>query len=151
MDRPHTALEPMKLPSPVLRKHSRIEIIPLIDIMFFLLASFMMVSLQLDRTQNIKVTLPSATQAHADFKPDMINIAVDKKGVVWLEKKEIALPNLALVLSNRFRLNTNLPVYISGDAETLHGAMVDVLNTVREAGVQKVAFMVGGSTNQASP
>jgi biopolymer transport protein ExbD len=141
----------MKLPSPVLRKHSRIEIIPLIDIMFFLLASFMMVSLQLDRTQNIKVNLPNVTQARADFKPDMLNIAVDKKGDVWLEKKVITLPALSEVLSNRFRLNTNLPVYISGDAATLHGAMEDVLDVVRQAGVQKVAFMVGGSTNLASP
>jgi len=141
----------MKLPSPVLRKHSRIEIIPLIDIMFFLLASFMMVSLQLDRTQNIKVNLPTATQARADFKPDMINIAVDKSGAVWLEKKEITLPNLTQVLSNRVRLDTNLPVYLSGDAATLNGAMVDVLETVRRAGVQKVAFMVGGSTNQTRP
>ena len=44
--------------------------------MFFLLASFMMVSLSLDRTQNIKVNLPTATQAGHDFKPDMLNIAV---------------------------------------------------------------------------
>jgi biopolymer transport protein ExbD len=134
----------MKLPSPVRRKHSRIEIIPLIDIMFFLLASFMMVSLQLDHTQNIKVNLPQATQAQHDFKPDMINIAVDKAGAVWLEKKEITLPQLATVMSNRFRLDTNLPVYISGDRDTLHGAMADVLQVVHDAGVQKVAFMVGG-------
>ena len=46
----------MKLRSPILRKRVRIEIIPLIDIMFFLLASFMMVSLQLDQAANIKVT-----------------------------------------------------------------------------------------------
>jgi biopolymer transport protein ExbD len=141
----------MKLPSPVKRQHSRIEIIPLIDIMFFLLASFMMVSLQLERTQNIKVNLPSASMARADFKPDMINIAVDKAGGVWLEKKEITLPQLDQVLSNRFRVNTNLPVYISGDAATLHGSMVDVLEAVRRVGVQKVAFMTAGGTNQANP
>jgi biopolymer transport protein ExbD len=140
----------MKLPSPVKRRHSRIEIIPLIDIMFFLLASFMMVSLQMDRTQNIKVSLPSASMARADYKPDMINIAVDKAGAVWLEKKEITLPELDQVLSNRFRVNTNLPVYISGDAATLHGSMVDVLEAIRRAGVQKVAFMTDGGTNQAS-
>ncbi len=114
----------MKLSSPVKRRHSRIEIIPLIDIMFFLLASFMMVSLQMDRTQNIKVNLPAASMARADYKPDMINIAVDKAGAVWLEKKEITLPELDQVLSNRFRVDTNLPVYISGDAATLHGSMV---------------------------
>ena len=52
----------MNLTAPYRPKHSRIEIIPLIDIMFFLLASFMMVSLSMDRTQNIKVNLPSATE-----------------------------------------------------------------------------------------
>src|SRR5271166_4068005 len=135
----------MKLPSPVQRRHSRIEIIPLIDIMFFLLASFMMVSLQMDRTQNIKVDLPSATMARADYKPDMMNVAVDKTGAVWLEKKQITLLELAGALSNRFRLDTNLPVYISGDAATLHGSMMDVLAAVRRAGVQKVAFMTSGT------
>jgi biopolymer transport protein ExbD len=138
----------MKFKSPIRRKHSRIEIIPLIDIMFFLLASFMMVSLQLNRTQNIKVNLPSATRARPDFKPDMVNIAVDKAGGVWLEKKPLSLPELSLVLSNRFRLDTNLPVYISGDRDTLHGTMVDVLETVRRAGVQKVAFTVGDNEDQ---
>ncbi|MGA2788434.1 MAG: biopolymer transporter ExbD [Verrucomicrobiota bacterium] len=140
----------MKIRTPIPEKKSRLEIIPLIDIMFFLLASFMMVSLQMDRTQNIKVNLPSAEMARADYKPDMINIAVDKAGGVWLERKEITLPELDQVLSNRFRTDTNLPVYISGDAATLHGSMVDVLEAVRRAGVQKVAFMTDGGTNQAS-
>jgi biopolymer transport protein ExbD len=141
----------MKLPSPIRRKHTRIEIIPLIDIMFFLLASFMMVSLQLDRTHNIKVDLPAATQAQHDFKPDMMNIAVDKEGAVWLEKKELTLPQLATEVSNRFKADTNLPVYISGDRGTMHGAIADVLRAVHDAGIQKVAFMVSGEipTNSA--
>jgi len=141
----------MKLPSPIKRRHTRIEIIPLIDIMFFLLASFMMVSLQLDRTQNIKVELPDATMGRADFKPGMLNIAVDKAGLVWLEKTNVTLAQLDAALTNRFRLDTNLPVYISGDAATRHGDMCDVLEAVRRAGVQKVAFMVEGSTNLATP
>jgi biopolymer transport protein ExbD len=133
----------VKINSPVQRKRCRIEIVPLIDIMFFLLASFMMVSLQMEQTQNIKVNLPAAGMAAADFKPGMVNIAVDKDGGVWLEKKPITLPALTLVLSNRFHLDTNLPVYVSGDSDTLEGAMSEVLNTVRTVGVQKVAFMVG--------
>ena len=56
----------------------------------------------------------------------MVNIAVDKNGSVWLERKPITLPELSLVLSNRFRLNTNLPVYVSGDSDTLQGAISDV-------------------------
>ena len=138
----------MNLSLPVRRKHCRIEIIPLIDIMFFLLASFMMVSLSLDQTKNIKVNLPSATQAQHDFKPGMLNIAVDKAGAVWFLKNQISLPELSLVLSNRFRADTNLPVYISGDLDTLHGAMADVYEVVRGAGVQKVAFATDGNEAQ---
>ena len=110
--------------------------------MFFLLASFMMVSLQLEQAHNIKVNLPAASKAAADFKPGMINIAVDTNGAVWLEKKPITLPELRLVLSNRFRLDTNLPVYVSGDGDVSQGAVSDVLLTVRNAGIQRVAFMV---------
>src|SRR5580658_1791058 len=141
----------MKLPSPIKRRHSRIEIIPLIDIMFFLLASFMMVSLQLDRTQNIKVNSPSASTARADFKPDMFNIAVDTNGRVWLGKTNVTLAQLDTALSNRFRLDTNLRVYIRGDTATRHGDMCDVLDAVRRAGVQRVAFMVDGATNLGNP
>ena len=119
--------------------------------MFFLLASFMMVSLQLDRTQNTKVNLPPATEARPDYKPDMINIAVDTNGRVWLGKTNVTLAQLDSALSNRFRLDTNLPVYISGDAATRHGDMCDVLETVRHAGVQRVAFMVEGITNSGNP
>jgi biopolymer transport protein ExbD len=138
----------VKIPSPIPKRRSRIVIIPLIDIMFFLLASFMMVSLQMSRTANIKLNLPAATQARQDYKPDMLNIAVDKSGVVWLEKKEISLLELGLVLSNRFAADTNLPVYVSGDRDTLHGDMVKVYQTVRAAGIQNVAFMTDSKSSK---
>jgi biopolymer transport protein ExbD len=141
----------MKLSSPIRPRKSRIVIIPLIDIMFFLLASFMMISLQMSRTANIRVDLPSASQAQRDYKPDMINIAVDKSGAIWLAKQQISFAELGLVLSNRFRADTNLPVYISGDKNTLHGDMVNVYQAVRAAGVQKVAFMTGAGQTPDSP
>jgi biopolymer transport protein ExbD len=119
--------------------------------MFFLLASFMMISLQMSRTANIKVNLPSATQSAQDYKPDMVNIAVDKSGAVWLEKKPIALTDLAAALMSRFKSDTNLPVYISGDRDTLHGDMVKVYEIVRSAGIQKVSFMTGNNQSEAAP
>ena len=60
----------MKVGSPVRRKKARIEIIPLIDVMFFLLASFMMVSLQMIRLQSMKMNLPTATKSTGD-KPEI--------------------------------------------------------------------------------
>jgi biopolymer transport protein ExbD len=131
----------MKISSPIPARRSRIVIIPLIDIMFFLLASFMMVALEMSRSENVKVNLPSASQSRQDYRPNMVNVAVDKAGAVWLEKEEISLSDLALVLSNRFAANPDLPVYISGDRDTLHGSMVKVYEVVRGVGIQRVAFM----------
>ena len=140
----------MKIGSPVPHRRARIEIIPLIDIMFFLLASFMMISLQMNKMQTIKVNLPTATQAKPDFKPDMINLAVDRAGDVYYEKQAVTMTALFGILTNRFHANTNLPVYISGDKDTTHGAMVNVLDFVRKAGIQKVAFAVKASEGSPS-
>ena len=141
----------MRIPSPIPKRRSRIVIIPLIDIMFFLLASFMMVALEMSKTENIKVNLPSASQSRQDFRPDMVNIAVDKSGAVWLEKKPISLAGLASVLKDRFHANPGVPVYISGDRDALHGDMVKVYETVRSVGIQKVAFMTGNNPGSPTP
>jgi len=141
----------MKIPSPIPRRRSRIVIIPLIDIMFFLLASFMMLALEMSKSENIKVNLPPASQSRQDYRPDMVNIAVDKSGAVWLEKRQISLANLGLVLRERFHANPDLPVYISGDRDALHGDMVKVYQTVRAVGIQKVAFMTDSRQSPATP
>lgn len=132
----------MKIGSPFPEKKARIEIIPLIDIMFFLLASFMMASLSMIKMQSIKMNLPTATQATRDFKPDILNISVDKIGDVYVEKKLVTIPELRNVLSNKFLKNTNFPVYISGDKDAKHGDVIRVLDTVRREGIQKVSFAI---------
>ena len=126
----------MKIGSPLPHKKARIEIIPLIDIMFFLLASFMMASLTMIKLQSIKMDLPTATAASRDFKPDILNIAVDKFGDVYVGKTQVTLVQLQGILADKYKINTNLPVYISGDRDTPHGPMADVYEVVRNAGVQ---------------
>ena len=64
----------MKIRTPVPEKKSRLEIIPLIDIMFFLLASFMMVTLQMQIVRTLKSNLPTATLATPSQKPDMVKV-----------------------------------------------------------------------------
>jgi biopolymer transport protein ExbD len=141
----------MKIGSPFPAKKARIEIIPLIDIMFFLLASFMLASLSMIRMQSIKMDLPTATVAKRDFKPDIVNIGVDKMGNLFLEEKPISMIDLQNFLSNRFRVNTNVPVYISGDKNATHGMIISVLDLVRREGIQKVAFAIAPQAAKQSP
>lgn len=132
----------MKIHSPIAHKKTRLEIIPLIDVMFFLLASFMMVSLTMTKQQTIKVNLPVAAATQADFKPDMINLGVNQAGDVYLDTVQISLPDLETRLKERFKQDPDTPVYISGDGETRHADMVRALDAVRRAGFSKVAFNV---------
>jgi biopolymer transport protein ExbD len=132
----------MKIVSPLSHKKARLEIVPLIDIMFFLLASFMMVSLTMTKQRTVGVNLPAAASSQTSLKPDSISLAVDAAGRVFFEKQPVSLEQLETILREKLALNKDLPVYVSGDAATPHGAMVAVLDYVRRCGVTKVGFNV---------
>jgi biopolymer transport protein ExbD len=135
----------MRILSPIPRKRGRLEIIPLIDIMFFLLASFMMVSLTLQHLVSTKVNLPTATQAQSTARPDMLMLVVDRFGQVTIDNEPVTFPQLAGRLKQKLAANPDYPVYIQGQKQTTHGAMIYVLDFVKRAGARKVAFSVKAS------
>src|SRR5271155_1295489 len=110
----------MKIRTPIPEKKSRLEIIPLIDIMFFLLSSFMMISLQMQIVRTEKANLPTATLATSSTKPDIVSVFVDRDGQVSVYKSPLSFPALNTLLTNRYSLNTNLPVYITGAKDATH-------------------------------
>jgi biopolymer transport protein ExbD len=138
----------MKIRTPVPEKKTRLEIIPLIDIMFFLLASFMMISLQMQIVRTLKANLPTATLATSSAKPDIVNLLVNRDGQVSVDKKPMALPDLFTLLTNRYSLNTNLPVYITGAKDATHDSVMFVLDFVQRAGIQHVAIAVKAAPDQ---
>ena len=135
---------PVKLGSklPPESAEARIEIIPLIDIMFFLLAAFMLVSLSMVNLKSVKVNLPTATTATADAQRDLVNISVDKAGLAYLDTRPVAPNELALALAALAKTNTEARVFISGDKDARHGDVIRVLDIVRATGIQKVAFEI---------
>ena len=132
----------MKVISPLPHKRARIEIIPLIDIMFFLLAAFMMASLSMMRLQSIKMNLPTATVARRDTKPDMVNIAVDQVGNITIDKQPYNYVQVQELLSAKLKTNSNVPVYITGNEEATHGTVIGVLDLVKGTGVRNVSFAI---------
>jgi biopolymer transport protein ExbD len=128
-----------KLPS---ESDARIEIIPLIDIMFFLLAAFMLVSLSMVNFKSIKVNLPTATVATIETKSDFVTISVDRNGAPYFDKQLVGANELVQKLSAWRKTNDNVRVFISGDADARHGDIIRVLDLVRSTGVQKVAFEI---------
>ncbi len=132
----------MKIISPLPKKHGRLEIIPLIDIMFFLLAAFMLVSLQRQHLLSVKADLPTATMATAATKPALTMLTVDRFGQVAIDGQSSTFPELDRFLKGKLAGNANWPVYIQGHRETTHGSIIGVLDFVRRAGISKVAIAV---------
>src|SRR6267154_1271325 len=104
---------PVKLDSklPTEGAEARIEIVPLIDIMFFLLAAFMLVSLSMVNMKSVKVNLPTATTATPETKKDFVNISVDKAGLVFLDAKPVGNHELVLALSALQKSNATTRVF----------------------------------------
>lgn len=124
------------------RKKARIEIIPLIDVMFFLLASFMMVSLSMQKLQVIKMDLPTSVAQKSSKKPDVFNIEISRTGDISVDSKRMSLIEMERALKERIAANTNLPVYIKADQKATHGMVINILDVVKSDGAPKVSFAI---------
>jgi len=141
----------MKIGTPIPHKKARIEIIPLIDIMFFLLASFMMVSLSQVHMKGIKVNLPTGQSGETQSKRDYISVSVDRNGNPFFDKEEMNYDQLTATLKRVHDENPEAKVFIRGDADTVHGNIIRVLDILRSVGFYKVAFEIKSEAAKGVP
>jgi biopolymer transport protein ExbD len=129
----------VKLRRPPPRK-ARIEIVPMIDTVFFLLVFFMMASLAMTVHGGIPVNLPQAARAEAAKAP--VSISVSREGAIYLEREPVDPARLTALLQARARTEPALAVVIEADTDVRHGRVVDVMDAARLAGVGKLAIAV---------
>ena len=141
----------MYVSSPIPHKKARIEIIPLIDIMFFLLASFMMVSLSQVHMKGIKVNLPVGQMGETQSKRDYISVSVDRNGNAYFDKEEMNYDQLTARLRQVHQENPEAKVFVRGDADTVHGNIIHVLDILRSVGYYKVAFEIKSEALKGVP
>jgi biopolymer transport protein ExbD len=132
----------MRLSSPLPKKRARIEIIPLIDIMFFLLASFMMVSLSQTHMKGIKVNLPAAVAPPTTAVKDYIAIRVAQGRVFYMDNVFTPEEQLLPKLYELHRSNPEIKVSISAEMMAMHGDVIFALDKVRLAGIKKVGYQI---------
>lgn len=117
---------------------ARIEIVPLIDIMFFLLASFMLVSLSMTRLHRVPLDLPEAKTAVADPRQPTVHLSVDRHGVFNWDGQVVTAGEVTARLRDMAKDDPR--VLIAADAEAFHKNVLTVLDAVRAGGVEKVSF-----------
>jgi biopolymer transport protein ExbD len=132
----------MRLSSPIPHKRARIEIIPLIDVMFFLLASFMMVSLSQVHMKGIRVNLPSALAPPPSQVKDYVSVKVREGNVVTFDNDIVADDQILPRLYQLHQANPNIKVSISADMLAMHGDVISVLDKVRSVGITKVGYQI---------
>jgi len=128
--------------SPVLIRKARLEIIPLIDIMFFLLASFMLVSLTMINMKAIDVALPTATSAQPNTKPDFIIVSIDALMDIYFEKEKVPREEVLSKFQDLYGKNHDVRIYLRADKGANYDTVMFVLDSLRTAGIQKVGLEV---------
>lgn len=139
--------------SPIPKKHARIEIIPLIDIMFFLLASFMMVSLSQTHMKGIRVNLPAANSPPPppNQQKDYVSIRVTEGGLVYFDNQPINDDQVLPRLYQLYQQNHDIKISLSAEQQALHGDVIRLLDRVRSVGIQKIGYQIKTAAAQGAP
>lgn len=130
---------------------ARIEIIPLIDVIFFLLATFVLFTLSLNRISNIEVTLP-VTRPLGSIVPDesLTTVTVTANGALSWNGAPIAPSELAGRFEYLRETHADPRVLIGGDVHARYGSAVAVLDAARGAGIRTVSFETRARPAEAS-
>ena len=123
-------------------KKARIEIIPLIDTVFFLLVFFMMSSLSMTVYRGFSVDLPKAATGQPQTPDETAAVTVDRDGQTYLNKRVLPLETITSELRAQMVARPDLLVVLSADEAVAHGRVVDAMDAVRAAGVTRLAVAV---------
>jgi biopolymer transport protein ExbD len=123
-------------------KKGRIEIIPMIDVMFFLLATFMLASLSMQNLHSLPINLP---QDHAAPMPvqakNTVTLTVTKEGKIFLDKIPVTIESLASTLKPMLT-GTESNVIVAADSAATNGVTIQAMLKAREAGAQHFLIAV---------
>lgn len=133
----------MRLRSFHVEEKPAIMIIPMIDIIFFLLVFFMLSMLTMVTQKTIALQLPTAAVAKVDTTKTL-PISIDKNGTIYLERDVITLSDLQKRLVEEKSKTDKLTIVLRGDVDSQYGKVVAVMDTVRLAGIDRISIAAQG-------
>lgn len=122
-------------------KKARIEIIPMIDTIFFLLVFFMISTLSMSQYRGMPVNLPKAASGQ-QAPAESAAITIDNQGRLFVDKQQVEKEMLGDLLRQQVADNADLLVVINADDGVEHGRVVEVMDIARDANVAKMAIAV---------
>ncbi|MCK5834697.1 MAG: biopolymer transporter ExbD [Lentisphaeria bacterium] len=116
-----------------------LDVTPLVDLTFILLVVFMLTAPVLENS--IKVKPPEMNAGDIKSSPDNRVVIIDKSESIFYQDQLYALPDLVAVISDEYQRNPKLQFFIRGDQEVSYGAVLKVLSTLKEAGVDQAGLI----------
>lgn len=121
------------------RERPRLEIVPMIDIMMFLLVFFVMIVLKMIPDSGVKLQLPGASTA-SELKPTQIVVMIDPNGGLHVKNQSITRAGLETYLTGLYDTKKKIDVIIAGDKSIKYERLMQVMNAVRKSGITDVGL-----------
>jgi biopolymer transport protein ExbD len=134
----------MRLPAAA-KKKPRIEIIPMIDTMFFLLVFFMIATLSMTMQHGMPVNLPEASST-TDKVTEPISLTITENEDLYYNKELISIDELQIRLLGLIQRNEDPTIVINADEHVEHGLVIKVMDTVRLSGIHNMAIATKPAT-----
>lgn len=122
------------------RRRVQIEIIPMIDVMMFLLVFFVMISLNVIPITGLKTQLPQASQPEQMELVKHLVITLAEDGHLEIDGQLYAMAELPAVIQAQAAANAKLDVIINGDRNARIDGLVQIMDMVRAGGIQQVSI-----------
>jgi len=120
-------------------KKARIEIIPMIDVIFFLLVFFMVESLAMTKINSVSVALPKTSSSPESLKQKVI-LSVNKEGHLFVNQREVSLEGVGPALAEVMKDSPQDLVLVNADTGAPYGRVIQAMDQARQLGIRKFAL-----------
>ena len=135
-----TPVKPFQLWQDMQRQQEvRIEIIPMIDVIFCILTFFILAAVGFSRQQAISLNLPKATTGTPQMR-EMLVVSLDDRGQLYLEKQPVSQVQLYSAVKNYHSLNPTGLMVLHASEQVRYSEVIQVLDMLKEVGGQRVAL-----------
>ena len=122
-------------------KKGKIEIIPMIDVMFFLLATFILASIAMQKYQGVAVNLNKGSAENISEQQQSITISITHDNLVYINKNQVLLGEVANNLEKLIN-DKNNNILIASDENSKQGVVMQAMLEAKKAGAKKFSFIV---------
>ena len=129
----------MKVKLPSTHRKSRVEMLPLIDVVFLLLVVFIYTMLSMAVHRGLNLNLPKSESAEIE-KQVIISVSIDEKGLVYIDKQRVELEDLTETLENMTRDEKNPGVLLFADKSIPYQHLFNVLDKIKLAGLTRISL-----------